>query len=722
MMTPTEQLYNLLPTLYRQIDLTQGQPLQALLDIMEQEYQGVRADIDDFYRNLFIETCDDWVIPYIGDLLGVELEDSPSLSINQRRRVANSLDYRRRKGQAAVIEQLINATTGLYAHVVEFLQRLAVTQTVQHLRPGKGKTALIRDVEGMSLLNTAFDPNAHTAEILDLSSRQPKYAVNRIGLFVWRLNNYLIVRSPAFPSATNPNCYTFSPLGLDMQLYNAPQPLAAETDRTRPVNLPIALQPPMVNKDFDQALAQAPANTNISVSNFYGPGRGFFLEYETTPGSYTPVYIGERSQSGVVKNIILTDLSNWTLPATLTSGQVAVDLNLGRIALPADTTIANLQVSYNYAFSANIGGGPYSRIDTLASIGPDIIISTNPPNDPISGANYVSTFTEALAAIPNQSTVVIEVQDNGTYIEPAALSFTFPTKLITLTIQAADGCRPSLKTPSFTITSNTSQSAQALFTMNGLLIAGQLIFNGNLAAQISHTTLVPNASLPSVSISNNTSATSTSLSVEIDNSIVGAICLPKSIESFSISDSIIDSAGKGLSALFGSDSVGPPTAGPCSQFQRVTVFGAVYAHKLILASDSIFRDPIIVDDIQIGCVRYCSLPTDTSVTPPRYRCQPDFGLQQWKAAKLVSGQIPTPIQIFTFEQTLIPQFTSTTYGQPAYAQLSPYTSTDISAGAENGSEMGAFQSLGQPQNSANINQILQEYLPAGLQPTVLNVD
>ncbi len=123
-----------------------------------------------------------------------------------------------------------------------------------------------------------------------------------------------------------------------------------------------------------------------------------------------------------------------------------------------------------------------------------------------------------------------------------------------------------------------------------------------------------------------------------------------------------------------------------------------------------------------GNVRYCSLPADTSKTPPRYRCQPDFGLQQWKAAMLVSGQIPTLIQIFTFEQTLIPQFTSTTYGQPAYAQLSPYTSTDISAGAENGSEMGAFQSLGQPQNSANINQILQEYLSAGLQPTVLNVD
>src|SRR2546430_15670361 len=66
----TDHLYNLLPALYRLRDAERGYPLQALLRVVEEQVNVVEADISQLYKNWFIETCDDWVVPYIGDLIG----------------------------------------------------------------------------------------------------------------------------------------------------------------------------------------------------------------------------------------------------------------------------------------------------------------------------------------------------------------------------------------------------------------------------------------------------------------------------------------------------------------------------------------------------------------------------------------------------------------------------------------------------------------------------
>ena len=59
----------------------------------------------------------------------------PSAELSQRAQVANTLAYRRRKGTAAVLEQLARDVTGWNASVVEFFQLLATTQYMNHLRP-----------------------------------------------------------------------------------------------------------------------------------------------------------------------------------------------------------------------------------------------------------------------------------------------------------------------------------------------------------------------------------------------------------------------------------------------------------------------------------------------------------------------------------------------------------------------------------------------------------
>ena len=63
-------------------------------------------------------------------------------------------------------------------------------------------------------------------------------------------------------------------------------------------------------------------------------------------------------------------------------------------------------------------------------------------------------------------------------------------------------------------------------------------------------------------------------------------------------------------------------------------------------------------------------------------------------------------------------FTSDVYGQPAYAQLAVNGPLEIRTGADDGSEMGAFDFLKQPQRETNLEASLDEYLRFGLEAGV----
>ena len=47
MTSPAEELlYNLLPAVYRSRDVVQGEPLRALLAVIEKEFREIRGDIE----------------------------------------------------------------------------------------------------------------------------------------------------------------------------------------------------------------------------------------------------------------------------------------------------------------------------------------------------------------------------------------------------------------------------------------------------------------------------------------------------------------------------------------------------------------------------------------------------------------------------------------------------------------------------------------------------
>jgi len=160
-----------------------------------------------------------------------------------------------------------------------------------------------------------------------------------------------------------------------------------------------------------------------------------------------------------------------------------------------------------------------------------------------------------------------------------------------------------------------------------------------------------------------------------------------------------------IAASDGSELPGPPAT-----LERTTVFGAVRLKELILASEVIFNDPVVSERRQAGCVRFSYVP-EGSQTPRRYRCQPDLTLDD----------VDDPARQESIRARLTPSFTSVRYGSPAYAQLGPTCAEEIRTGAEDGSEMGAFSSLKQPQRESNLRIRLEEYLPFALEAELIYV-
>ncbi len=144
-------------------------------------------------------------------------------------------------------------------------------------------------------------------------------------------------------------------------------------------------------------------------------------------------------------------------------------------------------------------------------------------------------------------------------------------------------------------------------------------------------------------------------------------------------------------------------AGATVQLERVTVLGRVAANRLF-CSDSILAGFAMAEDTQDGSVRF-SAYTNGSVVPRPYHSAP------------VSGGAPL--------------FTSQSYGQPGYAQLlstadaaimaAADSAASISAGAEDGSEMGAFCAELNPLKERGLLVKYADYMPLGLAPVIIHV-
>ncbi len=725
--TPADRLYQLLPGIYRLRDADRSEPLRALMALIQQQYDALEQDIAGLYENWFIETCSEWVVPYIGDLLGVRpvYPASPG-TFSARAYVAHTLDYRRRKGTAAMLEQLARDVTGWPARAVEFFELLATTQYVNHLLPQNVITPNLRDTNQLELLGGPFEVIAHTADVRHIASGRGRYNIPSIGLFLWRLGDYLvgpiatdpqraIRQSDARAAAAPPDGrYTFDPLGVSAPLFNRPQTKTDTTRLAREINVPGRLRRRPLYNELE-ALRQAEVdNVPLPPQVYFGDNPVLQVLVDGTIVPFDQIQICDISDISA---------TGWRRPASTKSYQpsaggsavlkpiaLSVDPVRGRIAFPAGVTPHSVEVSYVYGFSGDLGAGTYDRSAWLtdAATAPGPLQNPNRWQAGVSGQfaaipNVLfATLDEAIKAWNNQpagTDGVIAIVDSRTYTEnPTQIEIPEGSRLLILAADwpalrdaipppdknlDPDGVRPHLH-GNLAVHGSAPVNSQnpGQLSVDGLLIEdGIAVAAGNLGAlSLSHTTIAPPGGL--------TAAENDALVMTLYRAICGAVTASGLVPSINIADSIVGA----IQALKSSLTV-----------QTATVFGAT-AGQILNASDAIFTDLVTIERQQTGCLRFSYVPPD-SQTPRRYRCQPDLAL----------AGVTGPSQQNAIKARLKPQFTSVSFGQPAWAQLAATCAVEISAGADNGAEMGAFNFLEQPQRRANLKSALDEYLRFGLE-------
>lgn len=232
---PPRLVYDLLPVIHRLRDAEQpGLPLSALLSLVEDELLRLRDDVSGLYDDWFIETCAEWVVAYLGDLLGVQgLRPVPDSAVSGRALVANTIRYRRAKGTPAVLEQMARDVTGWPTRVVEYFALLGTTPHLDHVRPGLGGFASLRDPDGLALIGTAFDPSSRAVDVRHIDSGRGRYQLPNIGLHLWRLAAFRVEggSARAVPGA-GPGCWTFDPAGRDVPLFHPAPPPAGTGSRS----------------------------------------------------------------------------------------------------------------------------------------------------------------------------------------------------------------------------------------------------------------------------------------------------------------------------------------------------------------------------------------------------------------------------------------------------------------------------------------------------------
>jgi hypothetical protein len=700
-----DHLYELLPQHIRATDVEQGYPLRALLDVIARQVGVVEDNIAQLYDNWFIETCEDWVVPYIGELIGyepIETLDDPGISrspardriLIPRREVARTLHYRARKGTLSVLEELAMDVTGWVAAAVEFFGSAPVGGALAEQHAAKVKKAVGLD----------------TWTNLQLTGGK-----TTVVLFVWRKRCYPFTKStPNYVETQQAEFYTFSPLGNNTPLYTKCERREGPANLA---NLPIPITREMLQDN---------------LKDYYGEGKSFCIyapEWPLPPaGKYgAPELPGGWKPIPVpLDDITCEDLSElrkdnrpW-FPER--ENKIVVDPELGRFIFPGrprQRPHRELRVDYFGGFNADIGGGEYQR---PLSAHPDALLMRTPCE------GLKTKLDEAIKELESEhgaNHILVEITDSGLYLGWLPEIVLKPGQ--TLQIRAADRCRPVIwiveRSTSLPDSLRVLPYPTSCFILDGILVAGRGLHIDEPEAKVyvhdprparvivRHSTLVPGWLLlpetePVKSEGASVELNNVLITLLIQRSIIGSISvaqqdLPRVDPSeLILEDSILDSTAVEEPALYG-EAVQP--AYVSLTVRRSTILGEVEVRELPLAENSIFRDRLIVHNRQGGIMRYSYYPNDPdgqkdSHTPCRFRCQ-------------------------TNSANLKLEFMSERYGTADYCRVKDNGTRPhpILEGGEYGGEMGVYYHLFDPVRKAILARRLEEYLPIGVDAQIFLV-
>ena len=501
MTSPSVPLFDRLPEIYRVRDAEQSTPdqLKAYLGAVEYVFSALHDNVERLYDDLFIDTCADWVVPYIADLLGSShLKGDPR---TLRADVADTIALRRRKGTLGAIERLAVNLTGWACRAVEMRENLAWAQHLNHQRPDaggtppygdarlvalghrmtpRGGTVPIRDPAALALLGTPFDMFSYTADI------KPNIVGGKAGIdyarhvnlpdlaiFLWRLAAYrLALTQPLAKGATDlgvqsPGLARFAvrldlhPLDIPVTLFNTSRPGFLQPSTSGGVISPLteadAVPGPLLDARLTTGSEAGHPEAYVQVD--------FFNDAATPPDDFglgevgLNLFIAQSEQpvfATTTWRLRGDNLCAWEsgLRRPLADGEIAIDGRIGRVLIgvgnqaqrdalvDAAGTTARIFASFAYGAPGPVGAHPSSRAPIPADPG----VSVRHANALPGGVS----LQDQLAGLDTATQPVL-IQIDDSLVHPIDLS-AVPGAFVdgglslrlaqSLTIRAADGHRP----------------------------------------------------------------------------------------------------------------------------------------------------------------------------------------------------------------------------------------------------------------------------------------
>lgn len=728
-----EKIWEMIPSVYRHEDGIAESPgvLRAIVEVVAREAAILRRSHDRLWDDQSIEYSDDWVAPYLADLVGTRLVSA----LNKRARridVAKTIYYRRRKGTLRVLEELVSDITGWDGKVVENFRSLGRTRHGLDPHPDPlagrftgtmpGGWADLRQQRGSELAGGPFDEYHHTVDVRRHRGVHGRYNIPKLAFHLYRLGAFRVEGVTPYHNVDSGG-FTFDPSGREIPLFmprNRPRDYdwdewrsALEWELPAPIRCRVLghaeyvvsdslIQSLINNQDITlpqgadnalrtlrgrrlrsegclrEILATLMSNGELLDGEIYFPLLSGAIIDDCGKKALLPNAIKVEETLGVeVPRELITsgNLSTWTVNA-LEGLRLVIDAERGRFLFLGDppVVVEDVTVTYHYGFSGEIGAGTYDRRGV--------------------------EDTEPGQIIQSEGTIVSgDINNNG--ITQINNSKTYDTNVDkrsvqNLTLQAANFQRPYLRLGSNLLLNTGNQNVDSELTLDGLWIGGNnngeardiVLYGDYEKVIIRHTTLDPGGT----DVDGNT-IVPVALIIEakvellvIDASITGPIRTENGgvVEKLVICDSIIHAIDPG--ELASSLNVGEV------ELHRVTVLGALKVPRLH-ASEALITGNVEVTDTQNGCFRFSAAPE--------------------------GSRLPKPYESHVIKDSQH-YFTSRRFGHPGYAQLSETAPVTIRRGAENGSEMGAFSNLINPIKLDSLKAKVDEYMPFGLIPIFVN--
>jgi hypothetical protein len=736
------KLWQLLPAIYRATDAGATPdvpgPLQELANRIGAETATVRRSIDRLWENQSIETCDDWVVPYIGDLLATRLVSCLDARA-QRLDVAKTIYYRRRSGTLGLLEELAADIAGRDARAVEFFRRLGRTRHQYDPPIGNAFASAARAwapsttyAPGQIVTNGANayrclaggisaasgGPTGTGAGIVDGSATWG--FVDSAGSLVPAVIEGLAganSRTPTGGYADLRNAYAAANANSAFDEFSHAADLRRGVQSAGWYNIshlgvfvwwlqsfPILAATPVSNGQTPPCFSFDPSGREIPLFAPSSRSAASFGEGWVSPDEWQlPVAVHEVLWTSYPDQLypaaFWVGLGGGSAPAPLPRDALRIQPEGGVFSFVAAPPQGEIVTQYHFGFMSGIGAGGFPE-RLLEEVDQPAAVST------VSGGTGLDA---ALAAVAADATV--EIADSLTYPGLTA-ALNLPASA-TLVLRAEDLQRPLIRWAgggggSWTI----AGSGGNLIVQDIWLQGADLVLTGSfetislrlatldpgtagsggplLGTAIDGTPLAPVRLWVEASIG----------TLRLERSITGPIRTRNggAIERLTATDSIIQAIPTGAT-----DDYALETEAGTVALARCTVLGRAAVHRLE-ASESILDEPAIAEDTQHGCVRFTAYAQGSEVHAP-YR----------SVAVSPTG----------------PLFVSRRFGDPHYARLrrradaaiiAPQTGDTILGGAENGSEMGAFSLERVTLKKRGLAIKFEEYAPLGVYPVWIDAD